>query len=900
MKKRLSIWFFTIACIFGLSAFMTGNDPFANLLKKLDEFSQKYPLEKVYLHLDKPYYAIGDDIWFKAYVVDGRSAMPSDISNSLYVELINDRDSVVKQLKLSIQDGVTWGDFKLSDSLNEGNYRIRSYTQWMRNAGEDFFFDKTIKIGNGWANKVLTKSTFTYSTNNNRELVNANIKFANLADEPFTNTEVRYQVVFGNKKTSSTKVTTDAKGEININLANAKTNEIKSGTIIATIILPDKQKIIKEIPIKATSNTVDVQFFPEGGSLIEGLPCKVAVKAVNASGLGEAVSGTVIDNNGNEESAFQAIHLGMGSFFITPQPGETYSAKVKFADRSEKLIALPQIKTSGYALAVNNLDSAKMSVKVMLTTDLLNRGTLNLVAQHNGNLYFATKVPTEKQIVSVVAPKGEFPSGITQLTLFDEENTPVSERIIFINNIKDKIELKIPELRSTYAKKKKVDLLLQVTHEGRPTSGNFSVSVTNASVVTPDPDNESNIYTSLLLTSDLVGYVEKPNQYFIKDNLETKANLDLLMLTQGWRKIDWKKIELGQFPAITYEPEKTLKISGRITRGGKPLTKAIVVLFSNSPSFLKVDTLNDKDGHFVFNDLKFTEGSKFVVQAKTDKGNKNVHVDIDTVPGQTVTTNKNTGDIEVNVNETLKSYVRQSEDYFNELVRLGRLNHSIILKEVEIREKKLDYTKYSANLNGPGRADAVFTSKDMEKANSLLYFLGSSISGVGIRSGTIVSMRTSPPMPLAIVLNGQIMSDYKVEDILIENVESVEVLMSTGYKAIYGPPGGAGLLIITTKKGNIVNTNEIQYSPGIAIYAPKGYYQVREFYSPKYDVEPGANSNPDLRTTVYWNPKVIADQTGKANINYFNTDQPGNYRIVVEGIDDTGNLVHNAYNYQVK
>src|SRR5207253_2009423 len=103
-------------------------------------------IEKVYLQLDKPYYAAGDNMWFKAYVTANNK--PSTLSGTLNVELIDNRDSVKHRIKLPINDGITWGDFSLPDTLHAGSYRVVAYTNWMRNAGADYFFDRTIAIGN--------------------------------------------------------------------------------------------------------------------------------------------------------------------------------------------------------------------------------------------------------------------------------------------------------------------------------------------------------------------------------------------------------------------------------------------------------------------------------------------------------------------------------------------------------------------------------------------------------------------------------------------------------------------------------------------------------------------------------------------------------------------------------
>ena len=632
--------------------------------------------------------------------------------------------------------------------------------------------------------------------------------------------------------------------------------------------------------------------------MVEGLPSKLAIKAVNANGLGENVSGTVVDNEGIELLKFETAYLGMGSIILNPIAGKTYTAKVKLADGTEKSIVLPKATSSGYVMAVNNTDTAKMGIKVMMTEDLVNKGELKLVAQHNGNVYFTTKLPTVKQLVSVSAPKAEFPSGIVQLTLFTPDNQPVCERLAFVNNPSDKIAIAAQDLKPSYGKRGNVNFSFNATHEAKPVRGSFSVSVTDATSVTPDLDNESNILTRLLLTSDLTGYIEKPNHYFLSNDAKTRTELDNLLLTQGWRKISWKAVGNDQLPAPVFQPEKNMKISGTITKGGKPVAKGRVSLFSSSGGLFAVDTLSDDKGRFNFDQISFGDSTKFVVQARTDKNNKNVQIDLDIVPGQIVTTNKNTGDIEVNVNENLMSYLTASNRFFDEQSKRGLLERTIMLDEVKIVEKK-NPAPNSANLNGAGRADQVFTAKELENAFSLSQFLSGRIAGVTINNGKAYSMRSmglNGRNPMSIVLDGMNMGDdFDLDNIVVQDVESVEVLKSIGNTAIYGMNGANGVLVITSKRGGTSNYN--RYAPGIVTYAPKGFYAVRQFYSPKYDTNP--DSKPDLRTTLYWNPQVVSDETGKASINYFNTDQAGTFRIVIEGIDNMGNLARKVYTYTV-
>jgi hypothetical protein len=122
-------------------------EPVERFVTALHRWIDGNPQEKVYLHLDKPYYAVGDTVWFKAYVTVGSRHQLSKLSGALHVELINEKDSMLHSLKLPLTAGMAMGDFTLGDEYKTGNFRIRAYTQWMRNAGEEYFYDHTFAVG---------------------------------------------------------------------------------------------------------------------------------------------------------------------------------------------------------------------------------------------------------------------------------------------------------------------------------------------------------------------------------------------------------------------------------------------------------------------------------------------------------------------------------------------------------------------------------------------------------------------------------------------------------------------------------------------------------------------------------------------------------------------------------
>ena len=896
MKIKVSLVFSFLIVFLGFAAFKMDDDPFTQLLKKLEDYSTKYPQEKVYLHLDKPYYAIGDDIWFKAYTVNTKTLAPSEISKILYVELINEKDSLKRMLKLPLMGGITWGDFKLTDSLGEGNYRIRAYTNYMRNFGTDFFFDKNIKVGNGWANKVFTFTEYKFSKENNADKVNASIRFEDKNGVAYKDNDVSYEVQLDYRTIAKGKAKTNGSGEANLSFTNNQSFLNKKGKIIATITLENKQKVVKSIPITSTSNDVDVQFLPEGGAMVEELPQKIAVKAINGAGLGEDVKAKIVDQTGAEVTSIETTHLGIGSFILNMQTGKVYTAKVTFKDGSQKDFRLPLAQKSGYALAINNLDTGKVSVKIMATADLTNSDELKIVAQQGGSIYYVSKAKVDKQLLTAIIPKSKLPSGVIQFTLFSANNQPLAERLIFNKNKFDAIDVKLNTSGASKDKKGKSTINFNVSNKQQPLIGSFSVSVTNASKVTPDEDNESNIFANLLLTSDLAGYIEKPNYYFKNDDAKTIKDLDNLLLTQGWRRFLWKNVISSVGPALTYKPEQSTSISGVVTKGGKPVPNGKVMIMATKGGLFIQDTTTNTEGRFSFDNLEFNDSVRFVVQARTKADRKSVEIKLDAVPTQIVTKSKNSAEIDVNVNNSLMKYIKESDSYFNEMTRLGLLERTIKLNEVTVTEQR-NPAKNSANLNGAGRADFILTAKDLTACVTLSQCLNGRIPFVLWRNGVPYSTR-SQNTPMAIVVDGMNVESDFLDMLNPNDIETIEVLRTPGNTAIYGSRGGGGVLVVTTKRGGSDYVSN-SYAPGVVTVNQKGFSVSRDFYSPKYD---GATNiaRADYRSTIYWNPQVVSDKDGKASFNFYNADETGTYRIVIEGIDAEGHLARSVSTFDVK
>jgi len=878
-------------------------DPIKKAATHLEKWTSEYPQEKVYLHFDKPYYTAGDDIWFKAYVTVGPQHHLSTLNGALNVELIDDKDSVKQAIKLPLIAGLAYGDIALSDTLQEGNYRIRAYTRWMRNAGPDYFFDKTIHIGNA-INKVFTKTTFTYITQNGQQVVNALINYTDLSGKPYTNKKVSYQVELNKQNISRSSGVTDSKGDLSILLTNRTKSPISEGSIVAKIKIDEKTIVTNALPVKVTPGKIDVQFFPEGGYLVNNLPCKVAFKAVGNDGLGKAINGIVVDNSNHEVSKIATLHLGMGTFILVPEAGKTYQVRIAFEDGSQNTVALPKALDQGYVMIVNgNIpdDPDHVAVRIMASQALVGN-EINLFAQSGGSVCFAAKNKMENGSLSLKIPKDRFPSGVAQFTLLNAAGNAINERVIFINR-PDGLNLAVTSNLQTYAPRAKVSLQVAAHADGdKPVMSSLSAAVIDESQVPVNESDEVTILSSMLLSSDIKGYIEKPNYYFTGSSQQVKDELDVLMLTQGYRRFEWKQVMNDKFDPVVYQPELSLQISGTVkTYKEKPVANSKVLLFNMGGGAFSLDTVTDAKGHFVFNNLVFRDSAKFLVQARTEKDKRNVDITPDDTNDQIVTYNKNTPDIEVNVNNSIKSYLVNNNKLYEQEVKYGLSKHSIMLKEVVIKDKKI-LVPHSSNLRGAGNADFIMTSAELDKMNdpSLAFILQSRLMGVEFYKGVPYPLRRMSltlSRPVAIFVDGMPADSTYLNDAIPSQISSIEYLRASS-AGVYGAIGGGGVIVVNTKNGSEYMGPVVK--PGIITYSPKGYYLARTFYSPQYD-DPKTNATlADLRSTIYWNPNVITDKDGKAAIEFLNAGTKGTYRIVVEGIDNDGHIGRHVYRYKVE
>jgi hypothetical protein len=437
--------------------------------------------------------------------------------------------------------------------------------------------------------------------------------------------------------------------------------------------------------------------------------------------------------------------------------------------------------------------------------------------------------------------------------------------------------------------------------------GHFSVSVIDESQIPVDENAESTILTSLLLTSDLKGYVEQPNYYFAVNSNEVYNNLDLLMLTHGYRRFEWKQMihQNNIEPVLAYQPERSLELSGMVkTLSGKPVPNGEITLIAADDG-LVIDTVTDINGNFMFKDINITGNPTLVLRARKENKNDNVKIEVKEPDEPAITKTKYAGLDDIEVPQQAATLMQQR------FIEMG--GEAKTLKEVNIKGYKAPpkpIVEHSANLNGPGHANYVIMGDQLVNCTDLSCLYGK-IPGTIAKNGALFLNRTGErlgekagfgPPPMVIILDGILFQQAQnpLSMLNISDINSVEVLTSGSYLAVYGSSASGGALIITTKQGGENAHKSIVTAPGLIRFPFKGFYKSRAFYSPRYDHSDDSFKQKDLRSTIYWKPELITDKDGKASFEYYNADGSGTYRLIIEGIDDAGNIGRQVYRYKVE
>ena len=330
-------------------------------------------------------------------------------------------------------------------------------------------------------------------------------------------------------------------------------------TLIYKKRLPVYSKKVASVKATLPPPTLAIQFYPESGDLLDDMLMTVGFKAVNERGLPVEVSGIIKLEDGTTIAPFKTYHDGIGKMQLKARAGKKYIAEVETAEGIKKF-PLPEVKQYGVNLKVSDEKGGKKFLITRKYKQVSDYANLMIVADINNVVVYKMDIQmddypdAEGHIVT-----DNLPSGIMHFTVFEKNGLPLCERLAFVNNGEYKGKAEIGTVKVNLQKRAANELELQFPDN---TLRSCSVSVTD--IASTENDDIDNIYSSLLLTSDVKGYIYNPAWYFKENNDSASQAVDNLLLTHGWSRYNWQKILAGELPTKTYADPHMITVSGQV------------------------------------------------------------------------------------------------------------------------------------------------------------------------------------------------------------------------------------------------------------------------------------------------------------------------------------------------
>ena len=639
-----------------------------------------------------------------------------------------------------------------------------------------------------------------------------------------------------------------------------------------------------------------VSVFPEGGTSVAGILNKFAFQATNSFGEPVKIKGTITDSKGKKVDTVLVKHDGMGVFSFTPVFGENY--QLNWLDEYGKKGVVPIEKSSneGIVLSVQG-GNEQAAVRIVRSESIpANWKKLNLWVHLNQSLFYKVSINlSEKKSVVAQIPIDQLPTGILQFTLFSEDFLPIAERILFVNNREHEFNVRVSASLVNVDKRGKnvVEIFVPDT-----AAANLSVSITDFSLNTPETQT---IFSDLLLSGDVKGKIHNPAYYLMSDADSVTANLDLVMLTHGWRKFDWKRLKSGIPPVITYPAENSfLKINGKVF-GLKPNMSAtpmqlnlIMAGRDSSKQFYFAPVA--KDGSFEVPNMFFYDTAKLyysfngnsklteVTQVKMDNGLLRYQ------PGMRTPLLRNPyaayGD---SILRARMAAIYREQEQLRKLMAAATLQEVVVKTKAKSNVQVLE-EKYASGLFSGGDGYSFDLGEDGKIAGGIdiLTFLQGRVAGLmisGSGAGATLNWRGAVPDLYLNEIRSQV---DMIQGVSIQDIAFVKVFRPPFFGSMGGGAGGA--IAIYTKKGSDGRKADPN-AKGLEYTILGGYSRFKEYASPNYDKsEP--NFDPDNRTTLLWSPFILTNKKSpRIKLNFFNNDFSKKFLLVLEGVNSEGKLV---------
>ena len=652
----------------------------------------------------------------------------------------------------------------------------------------------------------------------------------------------------------------------------------------------DLRILAKDPQTTAKKNSVipQITFFPEGGNSVAGISGKVAFKANDQWGKPVKISGEVKNSKGTTVDKLTVIHDGMGYFFLKPMMNESYTAIWKDENNVVHTTPLPSIQSKGVSMNIENHKdsrSFKISAASFQENDLL-----TVLGTMYGTTVFKFGKHLKNGIIDGLIPVKDLPSGILTITVFDAAMSPLAERITFINNEEYYFspDLEVKHWGLNKRAKNIIEISLPDSIEA-----NLSVSVTDVKI---ENEMKDNIISHFLLTSEIKGIVNNPVYYFQNNSDSISKKLDLVMLTNGWRKYNWENVKEGVFPKILYPKDSTyLSVSGQIY-GISPVQLKdagdIILMYNQGETgnqIYQVPIL--PNGTFNDPQLILFDTAKIYYQLPKFKGKMDATVQFmqNRLPAFTQQS-KAGGFFKSPFDDPsdLYQYNLSAANLKELLAQKGRVLETITIKAKTTSPLQLLDEKYASGLfSGDNAYQFDLLNVGGLSSQSILAYLRSRVPGLQISIGNppTLSWRNGSP---ALYLNEMPADVSMISDLPVSDIAYVKVMRPPFVGAAGG--GASGAISIYLRKGG-----DVPSAPGSGLNnnTVTGYTAIKEFYSPNYDVVSAENERQDNRTTLYWAPEIILQPgANKAIITFYNNDITNAFKVIIEGVSKEGKFTH--------
>jgi hypothetical protein len=639
-------------------------------------------------------------------------------------------------------------------------------------------------------------------------------------------------------------------------------------SILNTLRKPE----VESAPVVAA---IDVQFFPEGGSLVKGLKSKIAFRATDKDGHGIAFRGAVITAGNDTVVRFNPSKFGIGNFAFTPGEAQTYRAVIKDASGKVTQHAMPVVVDLGYSI---NLTDSAAWIR-LTTTAKLSESTVGVVyllvhARNQLAVSVAGRLVQGKIIFPI--DKRLLGDGINHFTLFNADGKPVCERLYF-KRPENKLTVAVKSDKPEYEKRRKIVL----TGDARPTSGAPLATLLSLSVYRKDSlqtIQPATIGQYLWLTSELRGTIDSPGYYFNNAGVEEDQAMDNLMLTHGWSRFTWNDVLNKPIPRYSFVPEPR----------GFLVTGKVINVISNAPApdvktYLAIPGKNirlyaarsDQQGQVMFQMKDFFGMNKLVMQTDTQVDSIYKFEIDDPFSKQFSTTKLPPFTIAPGFkNKILSRSIRSQAQsvFYADSARFVKTSFdTIAFYGKPYKQYFLDsYTRFTSMEDVMREYVAGLWVR--KKNGSLHFWVLDELSNSMFRDNSMVLLDGVPV--------------FQEEKILAYDPLKVEKLEIVARKYFLGPAVFNGIVSYTSATGDLANYPLDSRS---LVQNYEGLQRQREFYAPRYETPASRNGRlPDFRDLLFWAPEVKPDANGKFAVEFYTSDQTGSYEVVIQGLTKDG------------